>query len=60
MTYLPVDTRLAAVCVYCLGMAAFTMIMGNAFAAFPVLTGGIAIPIFDQPLRRKSCRWSPP
>jgi len=44
-TYLPVDTRLAAVAVYCVGMAAFTMLMGNAFAAFPVLTGGVAIPI---------------
>jgi uncharacterized membrane protein len=44
-TYLPVDTRLAAVAVYCLGMAGFTMLMGNAFAAFPVLTGGVAIPI---------------
>ncbi len=44
-TYLPVDTRLAAVSVYCIGMAAFTMLMGNAFAAFPVLTGGIALPI---------------
>ena len=44
-TYLPVDTRFAAVTVYCVGMAAFTMLMGNAFAAFPVLTGGIAIPI---------------
>ena len=44
-TYLPVDTRLAAVSVYCVGMAAFTMLMGNAFAAFPVLTGGIGLPI---------------
>ena len=44
-TYLPVDTRFAAVAVYCLGMAGFTMLMGNAFAAFPVLTGGVAIPI---------------
>jgi uncharacterized membrane protein len=43
--YLPVDTRFAAVSVYCVGMAAFTMLMGNAFAAFPVLTGGVAIPI---------------
>jgi uncharacterized membrane protein len=43
--YLPVDTRFAAVCVYCFGMAGFTMLMGNAFAAFPVLTGGVAIPI---------------
>ena len=44
-TYLPVDTRFAAVTVYCLGMAGFTMLMGNAFAAFPVLTGGVGIPI---------------
>ena len=44
-TYLPVDTRFAAVSVYCVGMAAFTMLMGNAFAAFPVLTGGVALPI---------------
>jgi uncharacterized membrane protein len=44
-TWLPVDTRLAAVAVYCVGMAVFTALMGNAFAAFPVLTGGVAIPI---------------
>jgi uncharacterized membrane protein len=44
-TWLPVDTRFAAVAVYCVGMAVFTMLMGNAFAAFPVLTGGVAIPI---------------
>ncbi|MDB5424229.1 MAG: hypothetical protein JWQ29_1645 [Phenylobacterium sp.] len=43
--YLPMDTRMAAVAVYCLGMAGFTMIMGNAFAAFPVLTAGVALPI---------------
>ncbi|WP_309606058.1 DUF979 domain-containing protein [Phenylobacterium sp.] len=43
--WLPVDTRLAAVTVYCVGMAAFTMLLGNAFAAFPILTGGVAIPI---------------
>lgn len=43
--YLPMDTRMAAVAVYCLGMAGFTMIMGNAFAAFPVLTGGVGLPI---------------
>ncbi|MFC3069924.1 DUF979 domain-containing protein [Phenylobacterium soli] len=44
-TWLPVDTRAAAVAVYCLGMAGFTMIMGNAFAAFPVLTAGVGLPI---------------
>ncbi len=41
----PVDSRLAAVAAYCLGMAAFTVMMGNAFAAFPVMTGGIALPL---------------
>jgi uncharacterized membrane protein len=29
-------------------MAAFTMIMGNAFAAFPVLTAGVGIPFLIQ------------
>jgi uncharacterized membrane protein len=43
--WLPLDSRLAVVVVYCLGMAAFTMIMGNAFAAFPVLTVGIGAPL---------------
>jgi uncharacterized membrane protein len=41
----PVDSRFAAVAAYCLGMAAFTITMGNAFAAFPVMTGGIALPL---------------
>jgi uncharacterized membrane protein len=44
-TWIPMDSRLTAVAVYCLGMAGFTMIMGNAFAAFPVLTAGIGLPI---------------
>lgn len=43
--WLPMDTRAAAIAVYCIGMAAFTMIMGNAFAAFPVLTAGVGLPI---------------
>jgi uncharacterized membrane protein len=40
-----VDSRFACVLAYCLGMAAFTMIMGNAFAAFPVITAGIGLPL---------------
>ena len=44
-TYLPMDSRAAAVAVYCVGMALFTAVMGNAFAAFPVLTAGVALPI---------------
>lgn len=42
---IPADSRLAAVLAYALGMAAFTMIMGNAFAAFPVITAGVGLPL---------------
>ncbi len=35
----------ACVLAYGLGMLAFTVIMGNAFAAFPVLTAGIGLPL---------------
>jgi uncharacterized membrane protein len=38
------DSRFLLVLIYCVGMALFTMIMGNAFAAFPVMTAGIALP----------------
>ncbi|VEI66515.1 Protein of uncharacterised function (DUF979) [Serratia fonticola] len=43
--YLAVDNRFIAVAVYAIGMAVLTMIMGNAFAAFPIVTAGIGIPI---------------
>lgn len=43
--YLPLDLRLVAVIAYCVGMAAFTFIMGNAFAAFPVMTAAVGLPI---------------
>ncbi|MFZ6766308.1 DUF979 domain-containing protein [Undibacterium sp. Di26W] len=38
------DSRFTLIVMYCGGMALFTMIMGNAFAAFPVMTAGIALP----------------
>jgi uncharacterized membrane protein len=44
----PQDSLLVAVIVYCIGMALFTMVMGNAFAAFPVLTAGVGIPFLIQ------------
>jgi uncharacterized membrane protein len=44
-TYVNLDYRFVAVAVYCIGMALFTMVMGNGFAAFPVMTGGIGVPI---------------
>ncbi|MEZ5995506.1 MAG: DUF979 domain-containing protein [Hyphomonadaceae bacterium] len=42
--YIPLDTRTAAVSAYCIGMALFTIVMGNAFAAFPVMTAAIGLP----------------
>ena len=44
-SYINMDYRLVAVVVYCVGMALFTVIMGNGFAAFPVMAGGVGIPI---------------
>ncbi len=44
-TYLAVDNRFIAVAVYAIGMAVLTMIMGNAFAAFPIVTAGVGIPV---------------
>ena len=42
---IPEGSLFAAVAAYGLGMALFTMIMGNAFAAFPVMTAAIGLPI---------------
>jgi uncharacterized membrane protein len=42
---IPVESRLACIVAYGLGMVLFTAIMGNAFAAFPVMTAGIALPL---------------
>jgi uncharacterized membrane protein len=44
-TYINMDMRFVAVAVYVVGMALFTVIMGNGFAAFPVMTGGVGVPI---------------
>ena len=41
---IPEGSRLIAVIIYCLGMALFTIIMGNGFAAFSVITVGIGLP----------------
>lgn len=46
---LPQGNIFIGVTAYCIGMAVFTMIMGNAFAAFSVITVGIGIPfVFAQ------------
>jgi len=44
-SYINMDFRFVAVAVYVVGMALFTIIMGNGFAAFPVMTGGVGVPV---------------
>jgi uncharacterized membrane protein len=44
-SYINMDVRFFAVAVYVVGMALFTVIMGNGFAAFPVMTGGVGVPV---------------
>jgi uncharacterized membrane protein len=45
---LPTEYPFIAVMAYCLGMMLFTIVMGNAFAAFAVITGGIGLPLIVQ------------
>jgi uncharacterized membrane protein len=45
---LPSGSLFGAVIVYCVGMALFTVIMGNAFAAFPIMTAAIGYPLLVQ------------
>jgi uncharacterized membrane protein len=42
---IPQGSIFLAVVLFALGMVAFTMIMGNAFAAFPVMAAAIGVPI---------------
>ncbi|WP_050614077.1 DUF979 domain-containing protein [Bacillus testis] len=43
-TVIPTGNEFIGVATYCIGMALFTIIMGNAFAAFAVITAGIGVP----------------
>ena len=45
---IPEGSVLLTVVVFALGMAVFTMIMGNAFAAFPVMAAAIGIPLLVE------------
>lgn len=42
---IPAGSLVGAILAYGLGMALFTIIMGNAFAAFPVMAAAVGIPI---------------
>ena len=45
---IPADSRIACLLAFALGMVVFTVIMGNAFAAFPVMMAGIGLPLLVQ------------
>ena len=45
---IPEGSVFLTVIVFALGMALFTMIMGNAFAAFPVMAAAIGIPLLVE------------
>ncbi len=48
--YVALDVPLVAVSAYTLGMALFTAVMGNAFAAFPVMTAAVGLPVLVRGL----------
>ena len=45
---IPEGSILVTVAVFGLGMAIFTIVMGNAFAAFPVMAAAIGVPLLIQ------------
>ena len=47
-TIIPEGSVFLTVAVFGLGMAIFTMVMGNAFAAFPVMAAAIGVPLLIQ------------
>jgi uncharacterized membrane protein len=46
---IPADNLFLLVLANCLGMALFTIVMGNSFAAFPVIAAGVLVPLIVQP-----------
>jgi uncharacterized membrane protein len=47
----PRDSLFLLVLANCLAMFLFTIVMGNSFAAFPVIAAGILVPLIIQPFR---------
>jgi uncharacterized membrane protein len=48
-TIVPDHNLFLLVLANCLGMALFTIVMGNSFAAFPVIASGVLVPLIVQP-----------
>src|SRR5207302_11495283 len=46
---IPAGNLFLLVLANCLGMALFTIVMGNSFAAFPVIAAGVLVPLIVQP-----------
>jgi uncharacterized membrane protein len=46
---IPGDSLFLLVLANCLGMALFTIVMGNSFAAFPVIAAGVLVPLIIKP-----------
>ncbi|MGH9843988.1 MAG: DUF979 domain-containing protein [Blastocatellia bacterium] len=46
---IPDDNLFLLVLANCLGMALFTIVMGNSFAAFPVIATGVLVPLIIKP-----------
>ncbi|HJQ24628.1 MAG TPA: DUF979 domain-containing protein [Blastocatellia bacterium] len=46
---IPADNLFLLVLANCLGMALFTIVMGNSFAAFPVIAAGVLVPLIVKP-----------
>ena len=46
---IPGDNLFLLVLANCLGMALFTIVMGNSFAAFPVIAAGVLVPLIVRP-----------
>lgn len=44
----PPGVLILAVIAYCVGMALFTVLMGNAFAAFPIMTAALGWPLLVE------------
>jgi uncharacterized membrane protein len=46
---IPENSLFLLVLANCLGMALFTIVMGNSFAAFPVIASGVLVPLIIKP-----------
>ncbi|MEO7964051.1 MAG: DUF979 domain-containing protein [Gemmatimonadaceae bacterium] len=43
--WIPLDQAVVAVVTYTVGMALLTIVMGNTFAVFPIMTAGVGLPL---------------